>query len=71
MTYHITTVNTIKEILNTMAASMTIHFFFLLSGHYAPFAIANLSCTTDTLDKVVRYYAHGDSVDMQGLSYLC
>lgn len=48
-----------------MAASMTIHFFFLLPGHYAPFAIVNLLHTTVTLDRVDRYYTYGDSVDRQ------
>ena len=48
-----------------MAASMTIHFFFLLPGHYAPFAAANLLHTTVTLDKVDMYYTQGDSVDIQ------
>lgn len=65
MTYHITTVNTIKEILNTMAASMTVHSFFLLPSHYAPFAVANLMHTTVTLYAVDRYYTYGDNVDMQ------
>lgn len=49
-----------------MVASMTIHFFFLLPGHYAPFAVANLLHTTVTVDKVdLRYYTYDDSVDMQ------
>lgn len=44
-----------------MAASMTIHFFFLLPGHYAPFAVANLLHTTVTEDKVdLRYYTYDD-----------
>lgn len=48
-----------------MAASMTVHFFFLLPDHYAPFAVANLLHTTVTLDKADRYYTYGDSADMQ------
>lgn len=48
-----------------MAASMTIYFFFLLPGHYAPFAIANLLHRTVTLDTIDtdRYYTYGDTVD--------
>lgn len=47
---------------------MTIHFFFLLPGHYAPFATANLLHTTVTLDKVDRYHTYSDSEDMQLIS---
>lgn len=62
MTYHITTVNTIKEILNAAAASATTRFFFLLWGHYVPFAAANLVSGTVTRDKVDFWcYAYEDS----------
>lgn len=48
-----------------MAASMTVHSFFLLPSHYAPFAVANLMHTTVTLDKVDRYYTYSNNLDMQ------
>lgn len=64
MTYRITAVNTIKEILNTVADSMTVHFFFLLSGYYGPFAAANLLRATVTLDRGSGSYTYGDTVDM-------
>lgn len=66
MTYHITTVNTIKETLNAAAASVTTRFLFLLPSHYVPFAAANLVCATVTRDKVdFCCYADEDSDDTQ------
>lgn len=49
-----------------MVAPATARFSFLPPGHYVPFAVANLSHTTVTVDKVdFRYKTCDDNGDAQ------